>query len=100
MTGSGVIESRTAFQPEGQSPANHAHSPNQFIRHGPCPSDGHVILDFADAIGMEKSGDEDGGVGPIELFLPLGESKCGRQSQSIEPFSPTKAAVRKLPMTP
>jgi hypothetical protein len=30
----------------------------------------------------------------------LGESKRGKQSQSIEPFSPTNAAVRMLPMIP
>jgi len=30
----------------------------------------------------------------------LGESKYGRQSQSIEPSIPTSAAVRMLPMTP
>ncbi len=30
----------------------------------------------------------------------LGESKCGRQSQSIDPFMPTSAAVRILPMIP
>ena len=30
----------------------------------------------------------------------LGESKCGKQSQSIEPFMPTKATVRMLPMIP
>jgi hypothetical protein len=30
----------------------------------------------------------------------LGESKKGTQNQSIEPFMPTSAAVRMLPMMP
>ena len=30
----------------------------------------------------------------------LGESKAGKQYQSMEPFMPTSAAVRMLPMTP
>jgi hypothetical protein len=30
----------------------------------------------------------------------LGESKAGKQYQSMDPFIPTRAAVRMLPMTP
>ena len=30
----------------------------------------------------------------------LGESKCGKQNQSIDPFMPTSAAVRMFPMMP
>jgi hypothetical protein len=79
-----------------------------------------VVLTWIDAPGREKPRDEDVRVRLLareRLFeranreAPafassrsaanmLGESKCGKHSQAIEPFTPTSAAVRMFPMSP
>ena len=110
--GAGVVEGRAALQTKGHPAADDADSADQLVRHSAGAADRHVILDLAHAVVVQEAGDEDGGVRPVELLVPevgrrpgrsgsgrpcrssriaaktLGESKCGRQSQSIEPSMP------------
>ena len=89
-----------------------------------CADDGHEVDDFAHAVGREETCHQDVGIGPIDLLvgllparlgqirkLPpfwssriapktLGESNCGKQNQSTEPFLPISVTVCRLPDNP
>jgi hypothetical protein len=118
-------ESRRAFELELHGASHHLDPPDELV---PVARFGrhvhrHVVGDLANAIGREKAGDQDVGVRPVELLvgdsLParrnleaaallvvqdggetLGESKWGKQSQSMAPSFPTRAAVCVPPMIP
>ena len=66
----GVVERGPAFQPERQSSANDANSPDEvFLRRRPRP-DGHVIFEFPDAVGVQKAADQDIRFRPVVLLVP------------------------------
>src|ERR1043166_114383 len=45
-------------------------APHDPVRAAARSADGHVIFNLAHALIMEKTGDENVGIGPIELFVP------------------------------
>ncbi len=71
----GVVESRGTLRPECHAATNHLDAPDQLTltaaRGRPCR---HVVRDLADAVRGEEPGEEDVGVGPIELLVadPIG----------------------------
>ncbi len=65
--GAGVVESRTALQMKRHLAADHTDPPDQFIRHSTSAADRHVILYLAHAIFVQETGNENGGVRPVEL---------------------------------
>ena len=70
MPGSSVVEPGCAFQHE---PHLSAYNPHQTHQRVPIGSDlgfidGHEIDDFAHPIGRHEPGDQDGGVGEVQLL--------------------------------
>jgi hypothetical protein len=86
-------------------------------------TDWHVVGDLGHPGAGKKPGHQHVAVGPVplrravvlrrgsdlelsslvaieEVAKTLGESKCGKHNQSIDPVVPTRAAVRISPMTP
>ena len=120
-----IIEGWPAYHPKGHRPPHDFDAPNQLILPGRFAGQSyrHEIFQFADAVRREKAGDQHIGFRPIELFRPdvlsaradleppallvvqdggkdARRIEEGHTDQSIEPFIPTSAAVRILPMMP
>ena len=120
----GVVEPGLALEPEVHLAAHShhpAHQPPLVL--GVAP-DGHEVLHLTDPVGGQETGDQDVGVGQIELLgrVPvvhrarsssgrpcrrpgstpntLGESNHGQHNQSMVPLVPTSATVCRSPMTP
>ena len=70
VSDAGVVEGRTALQMKRHHAAHHPDSADQFIRHGARAANRHIILDLTHALLVQETGDEDGGVRPVELLVP------------------------------
>ena len=124
VAGARVVEARGDVDDESHLPA-----------HGEHPADdpvtvrlagarrGHEVLHLAHPVGREEAGDQDIGIGEVELLgatpvairgdakpaaavgvedapKTLGESKRGQQYQSMVPSVPTSATVCRSPIRP
>ena len=70
VRGAGVVEGGAALQTKRQPAADHSDPPDQCVRRRAGATDRHVILDLAHPVVVQKAGNEDGGVRPVELLAP------------------------------
>ena len=70
MIGAGIVEGGSALQMKRDTTADNADAPDQFFPYSADAADRHVILDFSHTFVVQKTGDEDSGVRPVELLVP------------------------------
>ena len=66
--GARVIERGGAVEQERQSAAHDADAAHEVVGAGAAGTDGHVVLDLGDAVGVQEPRDQDVGVRPVELL--------------------------------
>ena len=80
VLGPGVVEAGLALEHEGHLAAHADHAPREPAAVGRVAVDGHEVLHLAHAVGRQEAGDEDVGVGEVEL---LGGVAVGRRRDPV-----------------